>query len=147
MPSDETLRIIERVYNALGTLASFVSLALSIAVLSGVNRIRKEHLFAARSSEHIAQLRTLADQLVLHISSFDRSLADVKRIISRLEGVLRALNRTLSGPERKSVSDAISLARQFRDKHGTIDEAQRIQLLVFMIIEETESARKDLVVR
>src|SRR6266446_172939 len=96
-------------FSDVGSVASLLSLAITIYLFHAVRRIKSFYVFKARVPELTEQLRTHASRLATLHRDFDGSRDEVLLELGKAEVTLKSLKKKIGRPTKKSVGKAIKL--------------------------------------
>ena len=91
-------------FTAAATLASIISLVISIIVLIGMRSIKKHYIFVARVPEILEKLEELASNISANLNDFGGITSTLSIYLAETEINLKSLKRKVNGNSRKSIS-------------------------------------------
>lgn len=105
---------------ALGTISSIASLALTILVYIGVNRIKKFYIFTARMPAIKERLQQIASDISAHPNIFEGYSTKTFTILADAEIALRSLRNKTDGPLQIQAAALIKQVQRIGGKQSLI---------------------------
>jgi hypothetical protein len=131
-------------FSIFGTVASMISLVLTVWVLINVGKIKSYYMFAARVPDLNKQLKQHASEISAYLNDFEGFLPQIQLELAQTEIVLRSLKNKLDRQPKKSATQLLKVLRHYDLNSGDKDGLYSIYVDMRKLESEIEDLQEDL---
>jgi len=131
-------------FTALASVASILSLAISVAVLIDVRKIRSFYVFTARVPQLLDRLRDNSSSLSNQLNDFERFRAQIPLLLADTEVALASLSKKVRSPHNGVVRALALRVKEYDVKADGEVPLREIYVDLHKVIATIDDLREDL---
>jgi hypothetical protein len=134
----------ERILTVIGSVASLVSLGVSIYVAWSLRIIKNKYIFRAKAPKFVRALSSHASTLIGYGNDFANSRQKISVELTRIDVRTRAMQGRMHGAPKRAVKQLRKLIKDYRRGPDNVEGFYAIYDEMQRVIEEVKELREDL---
>lgn len=127
-----------------GSIASIISLILTIIIYFGIRKIKRFYIFTGRVPEVVGNLNKIASNISEHLNDYEDFIPQIGLDLADAEVALKTLNRKVGKREhRKPINTLIKTINKYEPNPDGEEELRKIHIGLHKIVAEVQELRKD----
>ena len=131
------------ILETIASIASIVSLLLTISVLVSVRRIQSFYVFTARVPELAEKLGSHYSKIVDYRNDFDSNIPNISLELVRAQAVLKNLKQKVTNPSKKEIAQLLKTIRGYQRKSNDKDKLWEVIVSMSGVLAEIEELQAD----
>jgi len=127
-----------------GSIASIISLVLTIIIFFSIRKIQSFYIFTARVPEVVSDLDEIASSISEYLNDFENNIHRISKELARAQAKLQTLKKKLKDRQsKKPISELIKVIKTYNPNSKDEDTLRQIYLDLYKIIAEIKELQKD----
>ena len=127
-----------------GSIASIVSLFLTIFIFFGIRKIKRFYIFTGRVPEVVESLDKIASNISKHLNDYEESQPLIRLELAKAEVSLKSLRKKIGKREhRKPINTLIKTINKYKPNSENQEDLRDIYLDLYKIVSQIEELQKD----
>lgn len=132
------------ILSPIGSVASLISLGLTLYIALGIRNIRNNYIFRVRAPEFIRALTKHASTLISFGNDFNDSRQRIDVELATSDVTLRSMQGRMRGQSREAVDNLRALIRAYQQNPNNIDNFYPIYTGMQRVIQEIKELQREL---
>ena len=127
-----------------GSIASIISLILTIFIFFGIRKIKRFYIFTGRVPEVVKGLDEIASNISKHLNDYNDFLPQIRLELAKAEVALKTLRKKVGKREhKKPINSLIKTIKNYKPNPEGEEELRQIHIDLYKIVAEVQELRKD----